>query len=82
MPIRVRYTAHVLWFSAEASLTKDMAEQIWFLVYMPTIVRYTVHLLWFSAEASMTKDTRDQIWFLVYMPIRVRYYSLCPLVQC
>ncbi len=40
MPTIVRYTAHVLWFSTEASLAKDMADQIWFLVYMPTIVRY------------------------------------------
>ena len=42
MPTIVRYTAHVLRFSTEASLTKDMADQIWFLVYMPTKVRYYI----------------------------------------
>ncbi len=57
-----------------------MADQIWFLVYMPTIVRYTAYVLRFSTEASLTKDMADQIWFLVYMHIIVRYYSSCPLV--
>ena len=61
-----------LWFSAEASLTSEMADQIWFLVYMPTIVRYLPD----------PEHGTDLVPGLLYMPTIVRYYSSCPLVQC
>jgi hypothetical protein len=31
----------VLWFSAEANVTQDMAAQIWWLVNIPDLARYS-----------------------------------------